>query len=78
MGQYNLNRVFKPRHVAVVGASEKAGTICNALMRNLAAMHVTEHEISGLAELNTEPVLEKQLKPFGFFVITSKCFHSCG
>jgi hypothetical protein len=84
MGQYNLNRVFKPRHVAVVGASEKAGTICNALMRNLAAMHVTENEISGLAELkadascNTEPVLEKQLKPFGFFVITSKCFHSCG
>ena len=35
MGQYNLNRVFKPRHVAVVGASEKAGTIGNALMRNL-------------------------------------------
>ena len=35
MGQYNLNRIFKPRHVAVVGASEKAGTIGNALMRNL-------------------------------------------
>ena len=35
MGQYNLNRVFRPRHVAVVGASEKAGTIGNALMRNL-------------------------------------------
>jgi hypothetical protein len=33
--QYNLNRIFKPRHVAVVGASEKAGTIGNALMRNL-------------------------------------------
>ncbi len=35
MGQYNLNRIFKPRHVAVVGASEKAGTIGNALMKNL-------------------------------------------
>jgi acetyltransferase len=35
MGQYNLDRIFKPRHVAVVGASEKAGTIGNALIRNL-------------------------------------------
>jgi acetyltransferase len=35
MGQYNLNRIFKPRQVAVVGGSEKAGTIGNALMRNL-------------------------------------------
>ena len=35
MGQYNLNRIFQPRHVAVVGASEKAGTIGTALMRNL-------------------------------------------
>jgi acetyltransferase len=37
MSQYNLNRIFKPRHVAVVGASEKAGTIGNALVRNLIA-----------------------------------------
>jgi acetyltransferase len=35
MGQYNLNRIFRPHHVAVVGASEKTGTIGNALMRNL-------------------------------------------
>ena len=35
MSQHNLNRILKPRHVAVVGASEKAGTIGNALMRNL-------------------------------------------
>ncbi len=35
MGQHNLNRIFRPRHVAVVGASEKTGTIGNALMRNL-------------------------------------------
>jgi len=35
MTQYNLNRIFKPRQVAVVGASEKVGTIGNALMRNL-------------------------------------------
>lgn len=35
MGQYNLDRIFKPQSVAVVGASEKAGTIGNALMKNL-------------------------------------------
>jgi len=35
MGQYNLNHIFRPRHVAVVGAGEKAGSIGNALMRNL-------------------------------------------
>jgi len=35
MGQYNLDRIFKPRHVAVVGASEETGTIGNALMKNL-------------------------------------------
>ena len=35
MGQYNLDRIFKPRHVAVVGASEETGTIGNALMTNL-------------------------------------------
>lgn len=35
MGQYSLNRLFKPRHVAVVGASEKPGSMGNALMTNL-------------------------------------------
>jgi len=35
MSQYNLNRIFNPRQVALVGASEKAGTIGNALMKNL-------------------------------------------
>lgn len=35
MGQYNLNRIFKPRHIAVIGAGEKKGTIGNALMKNL-------------------------------------------
>ena len=35
MGQHNLSRIMKPQHVAVVGASEKIGTIGNALMRNL-------------------------------------------
>lgn len=35
MGQINLNRIMRPRQVAVVGASEKAGTIGNALMQNL-------------------------------------------
>ena len=35
MSQYNLERIFKPRRVAVVGASEKNGSIGNALMKNL-------------------------------------------
>jgi len=35
MGQYNLGRIMKPRQIAVVGASEKEGTIGNAVMRNL-------------------------------------------
>jgi len=34
MSQYNLERIFKPRRVAVVGASEKIGSIGNALMKN--------------------------------------------
>lgn len=35
MGQYNLDRIIKPRQVAVVGASERTGSIGNALMVNL-------------------------------------------
>ncbi|MGW8195701.1 MAG: acetate--CoA ligase family protein, partial [Desulforhopalus sp.] len=35
MGQHNLNRILRPRQVAVVGASEKSGTIGNAIMKNL-------------------------------------------
>ncbi|MCG8686911.1 MAG: bifunctional acetate--CoA ligase family protein/GNAT family N-acetyltransferase [Desulfobacterales bacterium] len=35
MGQFNLSRIFNPRRVVVVGASEKPGTIGNALMSNL-------------------------------------------
>ncbi len=35
MGQHNLDRIMRPRQVAVVGASEKQGSIGNALMRNL-------------------------------------------
>ena len=35
MSQYNLERIFKPLRVAVVGASEKTGSIGNALMKNL-------------------------------------------
>ncbi len=33
MGQHNLSRIMKPQQVAVVGASEKSGTIGNALMK---------------------------------------------
>lgn len=35
MSQYNLGRIFQPCGVAVVGASESAGSIGNALMKNL-------------------------------------------
>ena len=35
MGQYHLNKIFQPGTVASVGASEKSGTIGNALMKNL-------------------------------------------
>ena len=35
MGQYNLSRIFKPNHIAVVGASDKTGSIGNAIMTNL-------------------------------------------
>ena len=31
----NRDQIFQPRRVAVVGASEKAGSIGNALMKNL-------------------------------------------
>jgi acyl-CoA synthetase (NDP forming) len=31
MSQYNLNRIFKPCHFAVIGAGEKTGTINKAL-----------------------------------------------
>ena len=35
MGLYNLDKIFRPGAVAVIGASDKKGTIGNALMRNL-------------------------------------------
>lgn len=35
MSQYNLERIFNSRRVAVVGASERPGSIGNALMKNL-------------------------------------------
>jgi acetyltransferase len=35
MSQYNLHRIFSPRQVAVVGASEKPGSIGSAVMKNL-------------------------------------------
>ena len=37
MGLHNLHRLFEPRSIAVVGASETQGTIGNALMENLLA-----------------------------------------
>ncbi|MCD6306069.1 MAG: GNAT family N-acetyltransferase [Deltaproteobacteria bacterium] len=35
MSQYHLDRIFRPRQIAVVGASETEGSIGNALIRNL-------------------------------------------
>ncbi len=35
MGQYHLESMFNPRHIAVVGANKKKGTIGHALMKNL-------------------------------------------
>ena len=35
MSLYNLDRIFDPKRVAVVGASEKKGSIGNAIMKNL-------------------------------------------
>jgi acyl-CoA synthetase (NDP forming) len=35
MRQYNLDRIFQPRRVAVVGTSESTGSIVNALMGKL-------------------------------------------
>jgi hypothetical protein len=41
VGQYNLEYIFKPLHIAVECASEKAGTIGNALMKNLVVKEMT-------------------------------------
>ena len=35
MGQFNLDRIYKPRSIAVVGASQRQGSIGNAVMANL-------------------------------------------
>ena len=35
MGVYNLNRIFNPGAIAVIGASEKAGSVGSTLMLNL-------------------------------------------
>jgi acetyltransferase len=35
MGLYNLEKIFRPRSVAVIGASEKQGSIGDTIMRNL-------------------------------------------
>ena len=39
MGQFQLNRIFTPHRIAIVGASEKPGTIGNAIMTNLIEGH---------------------------------------
>lgn len=39
MGIYNLDRIFHPESVAVIGASEKENSVGNALMTNLKNGH---------------------------------------
>jgi acetyltransferase len=39
MGLYNLDKFFKPRSIAIIGASEKKGTIGHLLVRNLDEGH---------------------------------------
>jgi acetyltransferase len=35
MGIYNIDRIFNPGAIAVIGASEKAGSVGSTLMSNL-------------------------------------------
>ena len=35
MGTYNFGKIFSPKNIAVVGASEQKGSIGNAIMKNL-------------------------------------------
>jgi acetyltransferase len=35
MGVYNLDKIFKPESIAVIGASEKEGSIGSVLVENL-------------------------------------------
>ncbi|MBT4507103.1 MAG: GNAT family N-acetyltransferase [Desulfobacula sp.] len=62
MGQFNLNRIFNPRYIAVVGASEKKGTIGHALMKNL---------IDGKFSGQLVPVNPKYQKLHGYGCIKS-------
>jgi len=65
MGLYNLDKVFKPASIAVVGASERHGSIGNAVMTNLMEgkfegelfpVHPTHSRIHGLRAF---PALKK-------------------
>jgi acetyltransferase len=57
MSSYNLDLLFKPRSVAVIGASDKPGSIGEAILRNLERggfagriipIHPTYHRLGGL------------------------------
>jgi len=72
MSQYNLERIFKPRQVAVVGASEKPGSIGSALMKNLIEGGFSEtllpvnpkHEtVHGIAAVGSVSDLETGVDP---------------
>ena len=42
MGQYNLSRIFKPNHIAVVGASEKFGGGVKERLNRRVVVYVTQ------------------------------------
>ncbi len=63
MGVENINRMFQPKSVAVVGASERPGSIGNSLMRNL-----IKSEFSGTVypvNPNNKTMLEASCLPIG-------------
>ncbi|MFH1103168.1 MAG: bifunctional acetate--CoA ligase family protein/GNAT family N-acetyltransferase [Pseudomonadota bacterium] len=62
MGLYNLDRIFFPKSIAVIGASEKEKSIGYALMKNL---------VDGGFEGNLIPVNPKYRKIFGIEAVPS-------
>ena len=67
MSQYNLDRIFQPRRVAVVGASESTGSIGNALMKNLIEggfkgkllpVNPKHHNVHGMSAVGSISALE--------------------
>ena len=77
MGVHNLDRIFRPRRVAVIGASDRVGSVGASVMRNLAealpgvrmppAWRVKTMAYSLQASVNSAPAtgieLDRRAKP---------------